>query len=130
MVELKADAIVTVTTPAVLAIKSVTKTIPVVIPNAIDAVGAGLVASLDHPGGNVTGGTLLQAELSVKRDLSCLRKWFPNYLEWHYFGTRGIRHTCALGHSHKERLRRWVSRFNGMRCMARPTFRRFSLPWP
>ena len=106
MVELKVDVIVTVTTPAVLAIKSVTTSIPVVIPNAIDAVGAGLVASLDHPGGNVTGGTLLQAELSVKRDLSCLRKWFPNYLEWHYFGTRGIRHTCALGHSHKARPRR------------------------
>ena len=67
MVELKADVIVTVTTPAVLAIKSVTATIPIVIPNAIDAVGAGLVASLDHPGGNVTGGTLLQAELSIKR---------------------------------------------------------------
>jgi putative ABC transport system substrate-binding protein len=76
MVELKADAIVTVTTPAVLAIKSVTKTIPVVIPNAIDAVGAGLVASLDHPGGNVTGGTLLQAELSVKR-LGLLKEMVP-----------------------------------------------------
>jgi putative ABC transport system substrate-binding protein len=67
MVRLNADVIVTITTPAVLAIKSVTTTIPIVIPNAIDAVGAGLVASLDHPGGNVTGGTLLQAELSAKR---------------------------------------------------------------
>jgi putative ABC transport system substrate-binding protein len=67
MVELNADVIVTITTPAVLAIKSVTRATPIVIPNAIDAVGAGLVASLEHPGGNVTGGTLLQAELSVKR---------------------------------------------------------------
>ena len=76
MVELKVDVIVTVTTPAVLAIKSVTTRIPVVIPNAIDAVGAGLVASLDHPGGNVTGGTLLQAELSVKR-LELLKEMVP-----------------------------------------------------
>jgi putative ABC transport system substrate-binding protein len=76
MVALKADVIVTITTPAVLAIKSVTTMIPIVIPNAIDAVGAGLVASLDHPGGNVTGGTLLQAELSVKR-LELLKEMVP-----------------------------------------------------
>ena len=76
MVALNADVIVTITTPAVLAIKSVTTTIPIVIPNAIDAVGAGLVASLDHPGGNVTGGTLLQAELSVKR-LELLKEVVP-----------------------------------------------------
>jgi putative ABC transport system substrate-binding protein len=76
MVDLNADVIVAVTTPAVLAIKSVTTTIPIVIPNAIDAVGAGLVASLDRPGGNVTGGTLLQAELSVKR-LELLKDMVP-----------------------------------------------------
>ena len=76
MVKLNADVIVTITTPAVLAIKSVTTTIPIVIPNAIDAVGAGLVASLDQPGGNVTGGTLLQAELSVKR-LELLKEVVP-----------------------------------------------------
>jgi putative ABC transport system substrate-binding protein len=76
MVELNADVIVTVTTPAVLAIKSVTTTIPIVIPNAIDAIGAGLVASLDHPGGNVTGGTLLEAELSVKR-LELIKEMVP-----------------------------------------------------
>src|SRR5262249_46753834 len=48
MVQLKADVIVTVTTPAVLAVESVTTTIPIVIPQAIDPVGAGLVASLAH----------------------------------------------------------------------------------
>ena len=76
MVALNADVIVTITTPAVLAIKSLTTTTPIVIPNAIDAVGAGLVASLEHPGGNVTGGTLLQAELSVKR-LQLLKEMVP-----------------------------------------------------
>jgi putative ABC transport system substrate-binding protein len=76
MVNLNAHVIVTITTPAVLAIKSVTTTIPIVIPNAIDAVGTGLAASLDHSGGNVTGGTLLQAELSVKR-LELLKEVVP-----------------------------------------------------
>ncbi len=76
MIALNADVIVTITTPAVLAIKSLTTTTPIVIPNAIDAVGAGLVASLEHPGGNVTGGTLLQAELSVKR-LQLLKEMVP-----------------------------------------------------
>src|SRR5262249_46329181 len=53
MVQLKADVIVTVTTPAVLAVESVTTTIPIVIPQAIDPVGAGLVASLAHSGGTL-----------------------------------------------------------------------------
>lgn len=75
-VKLNADVIVTVTTPAVLAAKSVTTTTPIVIPQAIDPVGAGLVASLAHPGGNVTGGTLLQAELSAKR-LELLKEIVP-----------------------------------------------------
>jgi ABC-type uncharacterized transport system substrate-binding protein len=77
LVELNADVIVTVTTPAVLAVRSVTTTIPIVIPNAIDPVGTGLVASLAHPGGNVTGGTLLQAELSTKR-LQLLKEIVPH----------------------------------------------------
>jgi putative ABC transport system substrate-binding protein len=77
LVALDADVIVTVTTPAVLALKSVTTTIPIVIPNAIDPVGTGLVASLAHPGGNVTGGTLLQAELSTKR-LQLLKEIVPH----------------------------------------------------
>jgi putative ABC transport system substrate-binding protein len=67
MVRLKADVVVVVTTPAALAVKNATTTIPIVHPNAIDPVESGLVVSLAHPGGNVTGLAVANAELSAKR---------------------------------------------------------------
>ena len=54
-------------TPAALAAKSATTTIPIVMTNAGDPVGAGLVASLARPGGNVTGLSSLSPELNSKR---------------------------------------------------------------
>jgi putative ABC transport system substrate-binding protein len=71
MVRLKVDLIIVVTTPAALAARNASTTIPIVHPAAIDPVGTGLVASLAHPGGNVTGLAVLNAELSAKR--ICLR---------------------------------------------------------
>ena len=56
MVRLKADVVITSTTPAALALRNASTTIPIVIPTAIDPVGTGLIASLAHPGGNITGG--------------------------------------------------------------------------
>jgi putative ABC transport system substrate-binding protein len=53
-VRLKVDVIVTVGS-AVFAAKEVTSAIPIVFAIAVDPVGAGMVASLPHPGGNVTG---------------------------------------------------------------------------
>jgi putative tryptophan/tyrosine transport system substrate-binding protein len=67
MVRLKADIVIVVTTPAALAVKNATTTIPIVHPNAIDPVESGLVTSLAHPGGNVTGLAVVNAELSAKR---------------------------------------------------------------
>jgi putative tryptophan/tyrosine transport system substrate-binding protein len=67
MAQLRVDCIIAITTPAALAVKRVTTTIPVVMTSAIDPVGAGLVASLARPGGNVTGNAILYAELSTKR---------------------------------------------------------------
>src|SRR5262244_837816 len=55
LVRLSVDLILASTTPAALAAKHATQTIPSVIPTAIDPVGAGLVASLARPGGNLTG---------------------------------------------------------------------------
>jgi putative ABC transport system substrate-binding protein len=67
MVRLRVDCIIVMTTPAALAAKHATQTIPIIIPTAIDPVGAGLVASLARPGGNLTGLSTLSPELSGKR---------------------------------------------------------------
>jgi putative ABC transport system substrate-binding protein len=76
MVRLKADVVITSTTPAALALRNATTTIPIVIPTAIDPVGTGLIANLAHPGGNITGGALLSAELGAKR-LELLKEVVP-----------------------------------------------------
>jgi putative ABC transport system substrate-binding protein len=67
LVRLRVDCILVTTTPAALAAKHATQTIPIVIPTMIDAVGAGLVASLARPSGNLTGLSVLAPELSGKR---------------------------------------------------------------
>jgi putative ABC transport system substrate-binding protein len=66
LVRLKVDVIVAVSTPAALAAKQATTTIPIVIAYVGDPVGSGLVASLARPGGNITGVSALNVEYSVK----------------------------------------------------------------
>lgn len=53
--------------PAALAVRRVTRDIPIVFAIASDPVGSGLAASLSHPGGNATGLSNLNVELSAKR---------------------------------------------------------------
>jgi putative ABC transport system substrate-binding protein len=67
LARLPVDILVTISTPAAAAAKQATSTIPVVMAAASDPVGARLVASLAHPGGNITGLSLLAPELSAKR---------------------------------------------------------------
>jgi len=63
----KVDVLVAAATPASLAAKAATSTIPIVIVAVGDPVRVGLVASLARPGGNVTGLSLLTPELSGRR---------------------------------------------------------------
>jgi putative ABC transport system substrate-binding protein len=66
LVRLKVDVIVTWFTPTTFAAKQATHEIPIVMADAGDPVGTGLVASLARPGGNVTGIAGITAELSAK----------------------------------------------------------------
>jgi ABC-type uncharacterized transport system substrate-binding protein len=76
LVRLKPDGLLTVGTPATLAAKRATATIPIIMVNAGDAVATGLVASLARPGGHITGVTILSPELTAKR-LELLKEGFP-----------------------------------------------------
>jgi putative ABC transport system substrate-binding protein len=75
LVRLKVDVIVT-HGPGILAAKSTTTTIPIVMASGADAVALGLVVSLARPGGNVTGMTSLSPEVTAKR-LELLKDAFP-----------------------------------------------------
>ena len=61
------DLIIAGGTKSVQAAMKETNSIPIVMTNSGDAVGTGLVASLSHPGGNVTGSTQISPQLSAKR---------------------------------------------------------------
>ena len=67
LIRLNVNLIVVTGTPPALAAKSATSTIPIVMTNSGDPVGAGLVASLARPGGNVTGLSGLNPQLNTKR---------------------------------------------------------------
>ena len=67
LVHLRVDLIVASGTPPATAAKKATADIPIVVTNVADPVGAGLVASLARPGGNVTGFSSLGSELNTKR---------------------------------------------------------------
>jgi putative ABC transport system substrate-binding protein len=76
LVQRKVDVIVADTTLAAQAVKHATSTIPIVMALVADPVGSGLVASLAHHGGNVTGLSIMLAQLSAKR-LQLLKEAIP-----------------------------------------------------
>ncbi len=67
LVRLKVDVIVAIVTQASLAVKQATSSIPIVMVGVADPVGVGLVTSLAHPGGNVTGSSSLAAGVVGKQ---------------------------------------------------------------
>lgn len=76
LVALKVDVIVGFQTPAVVAAKNATSTIPIVMCPAADPIRTGLVASFSRPGGNVTGVTTATAEVAAK-NLEYIREILP-----------------------------------------------------
>ena len=79
LVGLKLDVIVAVPTPSVLAAQKASATTPIVFASVADPVASGLVTSLARPGGNITGLTILNPELSGKR-LELLKEAIPNVI--------------------------------------------------
>ena len=67
LARLKVDLILVTGIPLALAAKKATSSIPIVMTSVTDPVGAGLIASLARPGGNVTGNASLAPELNTKR---------------------------------------------------------------
>jgi len=76
LAQLKVDLILTRGTPAALAAKRATTSIPVVITGVGDPVGQGIIASLAHPGGNITGLSATVTEIYPKR-VEILRELLP-----------------------------------------------------
>jgi putative ABC transport system substrate-binding protein len=76
LVERNVEVIVADTTPAIKAAQRATSTIPIVMAIVADPVGDGVVANLSQPGGNITGLSIMLAELSAKR-LQLLKEAMP-----------------------------------------------------
>ena len=76
LVTLKVDVLVATSTPGALAAKQATSTIPIVMAAVGEPVEVGLVESLAHPGGNVTGLSLIAPQLAAKR-LDLLKQAVP-----------------------------------------------------
>lgn len=76
LLRLKVDLIFTTSTLAVQAARNATRTVPIVFTNVGDPVRPGLVANLARPGGNITGFTTINVELSAKR-LELLKESIP-----------------------------------------------------
>ena len=76
LIRRKIDVLVASGTPSILPAKNATSTIPVVFVAALDPVAAGVVTSLARPGGNVTGVSAAQADLTGKR-LELLKELLP-----------------------------------------------------
>jgi putative tryptophan/tyrosine transport system substrate-binding protein len=91
LLRLKVDLIVVSSGPAALAAKKATTSIPIVMANVGDPVGAGLSASLARPGGNVTGLASLSTELNTKR-LEILKDAVPKLARVGFCGSREAAH--------------------------------------
>jgi putative tryptophan/tyrosine transport system substrate-binding protein len=107
LVRLECDVIVTTGTEAAVAAKKVIRTVPVVMAFSGDAVRLGIVADLARPGGNITGLTSINAELSGKR-LELLKEVIARFSRMALLWSLGnlnmeyvVRETVSAAHSFK-----------------------------
>lgn len=95
LVRLKVDVLFVYGTPAALAAKSATRTIPIVFGGVNDPLTVGLVANLRKPGGNVTGVMTNNTELSAKR-LSLLKEAIPGISRVAVLANPGFKPTSGM----------------------------------
>src|SRR5262245_6583183 len=124
LVRLKVDVLLAGNSLVALAAKTATRTIPIVL-IVTDPVGFGLVASLSHPGGNVTGLSLFNEELSSKR-LQLLMEFVPLLAR-----VAVLRNPLTKAHPCSGKIPRrqptsWAWRSNLSRCAGLTTSRRHS----
>jgi putative ABC transport system substrate-binding protein len=81
LLTLAPDVIIAVATPSVVALQQATRTVPIVFVGVTDPVGAGLVESLAHPGGNTTGFSIFEYSITGKW-LELLREIAPRVRRW------------------------------------------------
>lgn len=106
----RVDLIVTWSTPAALAAKRATTTIPVVMGAIADPVGVGAVNNLARPGGNITGFSTQNFELEEKR-LELLRELVP-----------GLTRVVALGNANNPYVTNAARRLTGLAAAAKLEF--------
>jgi len=88
LVRLKIDVIITYSAPAIQAAKRATRTIPIVMGGVIDPIAPGFVASLERPGGNVTGLSIMAPEMAGKQ-LEILKEMVPKVTRVAVLGNPG-----------------------------------------
>lgn len=89
LVRRRVDVIIAMSTPAGLAAKQATSTIPIIVAGSGDMLDAGLVADTTRPGGNVTGMQLLRPELAV-RQMEILKQVVPSATRLAFLGNPDI----------------------------------------
>jgi putative ABC transport system substrate-binding protein len=89
LVQQKVDLILVGDGAAIVAAKQATSTIPIVMVSSVDAVAQGFVASLAHPGANVTGLTTMSADLEPKR-LELLKETVPGSSRMTVLGCKDV----------------------------------------
>jgi putative ABC transport system substrate-binding protein len=109
LVERKVDVIVADTTQATQAAQRATSTIPIVMAIVADPVGAGVVPSLSRPGGNVTGLSIMLAELSAKR-LQLLKEAMPSLSRVVVLWNPPTAYHARQSRTSRQQRRRWRSK--------------------